>query len=266
MQPTLLALSFLALTCGAQAEHPWTGLWKLDHSQSDFGAMPPQQQQFFRFETLGKALRFTEYGVAADGKAFTLSYTGRLDGAEHPLDDDRSSSIRVMLSQEGEDTLAVTGRRDGVTVRSYKMRVSPDGQTLTFFTHNTRVYARQHDRREPWVGNWVLARSASEGDRDKHVLRLESLDNGMALHERTTAAGGTTFTAFVALFDGKHRPLTVPASSKVSVVARRAGRDGLVLDYQQDGAPWRSWKLQVAENGRQLLLDMGQDKRVYRRE
>lgn len=154
----MIRSALLAAACtlavGFAAEpYPWTGVWKLDHSRSKFASFKPHREQMFRFETLEDgALRFTEHVVYSDGTKGPagFGYTGRFDGKEYPLTNERGSTSAVLLSREGADTLAVSIRKDGVTTRTYRMVASPDRRTLTMVSgSDQRVYTREREKSFP---------------------------------------------------------------------------------------------------------------------
>ena len=108
------------------------GVWRMDVGRSKYGNpnAKPHRDQWFKFETLGDALRFSERVVYADGNRNSLGYTGRFDGAEHRITEPPSESA-VVLTRERDHTLVVTLRTGGKSVPSYKMVAAPDRQTLT---------------------------------------------------------------------------------------------------------------------------------------
>ena len=126
-----------------EAENPWIGVWKLDPTRSHFGAFQPHREQVIRFEKIGETLQFTERVVNASGKTGSLSYTARVDGKEHSID---NSDSKVVLTREGTNTLIVSARKEGKVVKSYKLVVSPDRRTLTFVdATDKRLYLRERD-------------------------------------------------------------------------------------------------------------------------
>jgi len=85
-------LSFLAfwliiasLTTYA-ANRSAVGTWKLDTSKSSYGTLPvPKYEQLIITTDTSETLAWKLTGAMADGKTFTASFNGPVDGQYHPI-------------------------------------------------------------------------------------------------------------------------------------------------------------------------------------
>ena len=62
------------------------GSWKLDTAKSSYGSAPaPKSEELVVTTDTWDALKWSMSGTAADGKSYTESYDGPIDGQYHPL-------------------------------------------------------------------------------------------------------------------------------------------------------------------------------------
>lgn len=108
------------------------GSWTLDASKSSFGNMPvPRFERMVVSKDEPAAIKWNITGTTPDGKSYTESYDGPVDGKDHKI-----------MSTDGPSMAAYTRTADGGlqwTIKDAKGSVietgagqlSPDGKTLT---------------------------------------------------------------------------------------------------------------------------------------
>jgi hypothetical protein len=109
------------------------GTWKLDSAKSSFGNIPtPKFEQMVVTKDDPTAIQWTVTGATPDGKSYTESYDGPVDGKDH---------IVNILVGNGPATIAYTRTASGGLQWSVKDtkgsvvetgmgELSPDGKTL----------------------------------------------------------------------------------------------------------------------------------------
>lgn len=133
----LTVLLFIALTAFAGSESSAksaVGTWKLDSAKSSFGNMPaPKFEQMVVSKDEPTAIQWTVTGAMSDGKSYTESYDGPIDGKDH--------NVKVLVGN-GPATIAYTRIASGGlqwTVKDAKGSIvetgmgqlSSDGKTLS---------------------------------------------------------------------------------------------------------------------------------------
>jgi hypothetical protein len=103
---------------------PFTGTWKLNVAQSQFGSAPPPQSETITWAPDGTG---TVEGIDAQGKPFhwSIPWSG---GKEVPLDGIENG---VSISTIRGPVLDAQTKMAGKTVTTVHAVVSPDGRTLT---------------------------------------------------------------------------------------------------------------------------------------
>jgi len=123
----LCALSLLAESPGKSA----VGNWKLDLSQSSYGKAPaPKFEKLNIFTDTATATKWTITGVTGDGKTFTVSYDGPIDGQFHPVVSNDGTTVAYKRGANGHLSWTVKDK-DGNVIETATGHLSPDGNTLT---------------------------------------------------------------------------------------------------------------------------------------
>jgi hypothetical protein len=111
----------------------FTGTWKVDVAESDFGSEPaPKSITVTILKDSPRMLSWRVSGVDDKGQNFSYSWSGAEDGSMHPV---------VEKGKAGTDTQSAKREQDGTLVRhdensdgsSFDARstISPDGNTIT---------------------------------------------------------------------------------------------------------------------------------------
>jgi hypothetical protein len=127
--------SLLALCVVAFAASPGNsavGTWKLDTSKSSYGTMPaPKFEQLVVTTDSSDALAWKLTGAMADGKTFTVSFDGPIDGQYHPIvgsqDDHEIAYTRI----PGGGMKWTVRTKSGYIFETGSSHLAADGNTLT---------------------------------------------------------------------------------------------------------------------------------------
>ncbi len=123
----LCALTVLAESPGKSA----VGNWRLDLSQSSYGKAPaPKFEKLNIITDAPTATKWMITGATADGKTFTVSYDGPIDGRFHPLISNDGATVAYQRVARGPLSWTVKDK-DGNVIETAVGRLSPDGETLT---------------------------------------------------------------------------------------------------------------------------------------
>lgn len=129
---TVLALCAVIASAEAGAKSA-VGTWKLDTAKSSFGNMPtPKFEQLVVTTDDPDALKWSLTGSTSDGKTYSSSFDGPIDGTYHSI-----------VSSEGENSVAYTRTpsrgvkwsikdKSGNVFETGSSHLSADGNTLTF--------------------------------------------------------------------------------------------------------------------------------------
>jgi hypothetical protein len=131
----MILLSSLLLLYGvaAHAESPRTavGNWKLDLNQSSYGKAPaPKFEKLNIFKDSAAAIKWMITGASSDGKTFTVSYDGPVDGQFHPVVSSEGGSVAYKREAAGRLHWTIKDK-SGNIIESAGGELSPDGNTLT---------------------------------------------------------------------------------------------------------------------------------------
>lgn len=143
-----IAFSQTKKTAGAD---PWVGTWKLDTAKSKLHPPVPKEESVTVDAMSKDAIKYTIKGTDAEGKAYTVSFDGKM-GAASPQTVDGKEVAQVTYHMPSPHVLtAVSHGSDGST-GTIKITLSQDGKTATLHEHNktaqgeydeTGVYVRQ---------------------------------------------------------------------------------------------------------------------------
>jgi hypothetical protein len=132
--------------CGAQANDPINGTWKLNVAKSAFSPGPAPKESTVTFEAEGPGRKVTMTGVTGDGTAVKWSYSGNFDRKEVKMvgnnpDADVVSLTRSTYKKDGKQTLVngLSVSADGKTLVVAQTGVNAKGQTVK----NTLVFEKQ---------------------------------------------------------------------------------------------------------------------------
>ncbi len=132
--PTLVAsllLSFGAVAAFARATNA-LGSWNLDLKKSSFGSMPaPKSEEMTITTDTRDAVAWSLKGTTADGKSYTESYDGPIDGQYHPLvSDEPGMTVAYTRAPRGNVTWTIKDKT-GAVFETGSGIVAHDGKTLT---------------------------------------------------------------------------------------------------------------------------------------
>ena len=114
---------------------PMMGTWKLNEAKSKLPAMAPKNHTVV-YEAAGDSVKVTVDGTDANGKPTHNEWTGKFDGKDYPLMGDPMADSRAYKKID-DRTMELTNKKDGKTVLTGKIVVSPDGKTRTVTVNGT---------------------------------------------------------------------------------------------------------------------------------
>jgi hypothetical protein len=107
----------------------FSGTWKLDAKQSDFGSEPGPRSVTVTVKETQKALSVHSHGIDAEGKSFSWSWNGPEDGSLHPIMSGGKAEGKMSARKEGDTLLRHSEDLDGSS--DYRATLSSDGNTAT---------------------------------------------------------------------------------------------------------------------------------------
>jgi hypothetical protein len=126
--------AILAVSVGLAQDKPsFTGDWKLDIAQSDFGSEPaPKSMGGTVFKETPQMLSYRVHGVDDKGKPFVYSWSGPEDGSMHPMMMKGKPVGQQSVRKESDGTFVRHGEdsTDGSTFDA-RGSLSQDGKTFT---------------------------------------------------------------------------------------------------------------------------------------
>jgi len=131
--PTLVAsllLSLGAVAAFARATNA-LGSWNLDLKKSSYGSVPaPKSEEMTITTDTRDALAWSLKGMTADGKSYTESYDGPIDGQYHPLaSDEGGMTVAYTRAPKGNVTWTIKDKT-GTVFETGSAMVSANGKTL----------------------------------------------------------------------------------------------------------------------------------------
>ena len=147
--------SVVVFLCGAvlglAAETDLTkfmGNWKLNEGKSKF-APGASKNMSVTYAPAGDSIKVTTDGVDKDGKPTHTEWTGKFDGKDYPVTGTTEYDSRS-YTPASHHSLSMNIKKDGKTVITGTVMVSPDGKSRTVSTkgsepsmNNTAVYDKQ---------------------------------------------------------------------------------------------------------------------------
>jgi hypothetical protein len=115
--------------CLFAAGDPFSGVWKLNLSQSKL-PLPAPQSQIVRIEADAGSIRIREEIVSEKGERVTVTLEAKFDGKDYPV---TGSSLADTVAYQRVDshTLKGTVKKAGKVVETETAVVSKDGKTMT---------------------------------------------------------------------------------------------------------------------------------------
>ncbi len=128
----VVVVAFIVLlNVAAAAEKSAVGTWKLDLKKSSFGTLSvPKFEQLVITTDAPNELKWNIKGVGPDGKSYMTSYTGPIDGKDHPMMNSQGGGT-VAYTRMAEGMTWVVKSKEGAVIETAASQLSPDGKTLT---------------------------------------------------------------------------------------------------------------------------------------
>lgn len=124
-----LGLAMLLMSTVALAADVASGTWKLNEAKSKLAAGGPKNDTV-KIETTGDQMKVTLDGTDASGKPIHNEWTGKDDGKDYPVTGNSNADTRS-YRKTGARSWAVTTKKDGKTVQTGTVTISPDGKIRT---------------------------------------------------------------------------------------------------------------------------------------
>jgi len=127
---TGFCLAFLAADAGAATGKSAVGTWKLDLAKSSYDKMTaPKGEKLVVMTDKPDAIKWLLAGASADGKTYTSTYDGPVDGKAHPYGNTAvGNTISYVRTQSGLEW--VVKDKAGAVIEKGIGHVSADGNTL----------------------------------------------------------------------------------------------------------------------------------------
>jgi hypothetical protein len=133
------------------APDPWAGTWKLDLTKSKLHPPAPKEETVTVDSITTKLIKYTIKGTDAQGKDYTVTYSGKPGAASPEMVDGKEMSKVTYHLPAPHELNAVSRGSDGST-SNIKIILSKDAKTTTLHEHRkdakgvhdqTAVYVRQ---------------------------------------------------------------------------------------------------------------------------
>jgi hypothetical protein len=134
-----ISLFFASVAMGFQT-NPQMGTWKLNEANSKFAGKA--RNHTVVYEAAGDQIKVTVDGVDENGGAVHSEWTGKFDGKDYPVTGDANSDVRSYRTIN-ENTLALSGKKNGKETLSGRIVVSRDGKTRTVTTTTTNAQGKK---------------------------------------------------------------------------------------------------------------------------
>jgi len=134
-----ISLVFVSVAFGFQ-NSPQMGTWKLNEAKSKFAGKA--RNHTVVYEASGDQTKVTVDGVDENGTAVHNEWTGKFDGKDYPVTGDATSDTRS-YRMVNQNTLTLTGKKNGTETLSGRIVVSADGKTRTVTTTATDAQGKK---------------------------------------------------------------------------------------------------------------------------
>jgi hypothetical protein len=139
-------------TATAAGKDPFVGTWKLDIARSTFDNGAPPKSSIVTITTAGDKRKVAVHTVSAAGTESRTESTAADDGKDYPMKGSATVDT-VAVTRVDARTVDRKDKKGGAVVATLRVKVSPDGKTITVTQkgidpqgrsyNNTLVYARQ---------------------------------------------------------------------------------------------------------------------------
>lgn len=236
-----LMLATILLPLLAAAQSPFDGTWKVDMNKVDF----PKRPDVYLLQNGMYSCKscVPSYEITANGEDQKVS--------GHPYYD--TVAIKVINDHEVEET----DKKDGKTVATSKMMVSPDDKTMTFeFTDSSNTNAA------PVTGKGEATRvakgpaGANAISGSWRTMKMENLSDNAITWTYKVSGDELTMTSptgqsYTAKMDGTEAPMKGdPGVSNVSV--KKMGANTIEETDKRDGKVIGVAKSTVSHNGKSM--------------
>lgn len=132
---TAAVLAVLATSVLLAQSDPFIGTWKLNATQSKYGAGPAPQNRTMTIDAQGDSLKYSSEGTSAAGTHFAWSFTANYppDGKDNPIlgTGVPNGADTIALKRINTNTTESTFKKAGRVVLSVRSVVSKDGKIMT---------------------------------------------------------------------------------------------------------------------------------------
>jgi hypothetical protein len=121
------------------------GTWKENITKSKFDPGPAPRSRTLKWEPTAGGLKFTVDQITAQGQMNQTVTVERSDGSEGAAQDATGKPTGTMrsLKRIDEHTYEDMDKRDGRTVFTRRMTISPDGKTITSVVSGTTAQGQR---------------------------------------------------------------------------------------------------------------------------
>jgi hypothetical protein len=146
---TLTGMMFLGLAIVALPQpsfaqsDPFSGLWQLNVAKSKYTPGPAPKSVIVYIQGEGQNRKLTAVGINPAGNALSQAWSEFVeDGKPHPLAGNANVDSQTYRRVDAR-TINISRLKDGKTVGTATLAVSPDGTTMTFNNSTTQATGRQ---------------------------------------------------------------------------------------------------------------------------
>jgi hypothetical protein len=141
---TFLGLAIVALPQpGFAQSDPLAGLWQLNLAKSKYTPGPAPKSQTTYIQGDGQNRKITAVGINAAGNAVSQVWSEFVeDGKPHPVAGNANVDTQT-YTRVNAQTINISRLKEGKTVGTATLVVSPDGKTMTFNNTTTQATRRQ---------------------------------------------------------------------------------------------------------------------------
>jgi hypothetical protein len=128
---SVTVICLLSVGTWGQSKASDIGTWKVDIAQSTFSSEPaPKSITVEILKDTPQLLAWSVKGIDGDGKAFTYSWNGPIDGSMHPLMQNGKEIGKESAKREDDGTLVRHGEDPDGSSFDARDKLSEDGNTI----------------------------------------------------------------------------------------------------------------------------------------
>ena len=141
---SLLGLAVAALPQASFAQSdPFAGLWQINLAKSKYNPGPEPKSSTVYIQGEGQNRKITAVGISAVGNTQGQVWSEFVeDGKPHPVAGNPNVDTQTYTRVDAR-TINISRVKEGKTVGTATLVVSPDGKTMTFNNSTTQVTGRQ---------------------------------------------------------------------------------------------------------------------------